>query len=443
MGFSSTSPTHRLPRSTTVVVIGAGQAGLAMSRCLTDRSIDHVVLDRGDVAQSWRTERWDSLRLLTPNWMTRLPGFQYSGADPDGYMTAAEVSAFLDAFRRSFDAPIVTNTEVQLVTASDTGYSVVTNQGSICSKAVVIATGACSTPRIPAISTELPSHIEQIAPIDYRNPAQIADGGVLVVGASASGAQLADELQRSGRDVTIAVGDHVRVPRTYRGMDIHWWMNELGTLDERFDEVEDISRGRRLPSLQLIGTPEQRDLDMNTLQAAGVQTVGRLVGVANGSAQFSGSFANMCASADLKQGRLLDAIDEHARRHGLDREIGDAERPAPTAVGSPSNTIDLAAYRTVIWATGFRPNYPWLDPSMLDARGAISHDGGVMDAPGMYVLGLPFERRRKSSFLDGVGPDAIDLSTHLRSYLDSVATPAGRRPRPLRGLDEVTAPSRR
>lgn len=428
MSSPITSTTTRiLPLETTVVIIGAGQAGLAISRCLTDRAIDHVVLDRGDVAQSWRTERWDSLRLLTPNWMTRLPGFQYSGSDPDGYMTAAEVSSFLDAYRRSFEAPIITNTEVKLVTRSDTGYSIITDHGHIRSTAVVVATGACSTPKIPAISRELPSHIEQLAPINYRNPGQISDGGVLVIGASASGAQLADELQRSGRDVTIAVGDHVRLPRTYRGMDIHWWMNELGTLDERYDEVDDISRGRRLPSLQLVGSPEQRDLDINTLQATGVRTVGRFVGVANGSAQFSGSFANMCASADLKQGRLLDAIDQHAQRHGLVSEIGEIERPGPTTIATPSNAIDFASFRTVIWATGFRPNYPWLESSMLDARGGIAHDGGVMNAPGMYVLGLPFGRRRKSSFLDGVGPDATDLSAHLRSHLDRVATPAGSR----------------
>lgn len=423
---SPATPSHRpLPRVTTAVIIGAGQAGLAMSRCLTDQAIDHVVLDRGDVAQSWRTERWDSLRLLTPNWMTRLPGFQYSGSDPEGYMTAAEVSSFLNDYRRSFDAPIVSNTEVQIVTPSDTGYSVTTNQGHIRAQAVVIATGACSTPKIPAISSALPSHIKQLAPIDYRNPDQVEDGGVLVVGASASGAQLADELQRSGRDVTIAVGDHVRLPRTYRGMNIHWWMNELGTLDERYDDVEDVARGRRLPSLQLIGSPEQRDLGLNALSDVGVRPVGRLVGVANGNAQFSGSFANMCASADLKQGRLLDAIDDHARDHGLDPEIGNIERPAPTMVGTPRNTVDLASINTVIWATGFRPSYPWLDSSMLDDRGAIRHDGGVMDSPGMYVLGLPFGRRRKSSFLDGVGPDAIELSAHLKTHLDRLTAPAG------------------
>jgi putative flavoprotein involved in K+ transport len=236
MSFPTTTSGHAerdLPQTTTVTIIGAGQAGLAMSRCLTDRSIDHVLLERGTVGQSWRTERWDSLRLLTPNWMTRLPGWSYSGPDPDGYMSAAEVASFLDGYRRSFDAPVVGDTRVDLVTPSDTGYTVITNRGHVRTKSVVIATGACSTPHVPAISGELPGHIQQISPTNYRNPGQLDDGGVLVVGASASGAQLADELSRSGRDVTIAVGDHVRLPRSYRGMDIHWWMDQLGTLDER------------------------------------------------------------------------------------------------------------------------------------------------------------------------------------------------------------------
>lgn len=410
----------------TVTIIGAGQAGLAMSRCLTDRSIDHVLLERGETAQSWHTERWDSLRLLTPNWMTRLPGFQYSGQDPDGYMTAAQVTGFLNDYRRSFDAPVQSNTTVRQITAQGDGYITHTDQGPLRSDAVVLATGACSTPRIPAIASALPTHITQIAPIDYRNPDQIDRGGVLVVGASASGAQIADELSRSGRDVTLAVGDHVRLPRTYRGMDIHWWMDTVGLLDERYDEVEDIARARRVPSLQLVGSPERRNLDLNALTANGVGLVGRLVGVNNGNAQFSGSFANMWASADLKQGRLLDSIDEYAHLHGLDSEIEAPNRPAATVVDNPRTVIDLATIRTVVWATGFRPHHPWLDndslgTELLDAKGAIRHDGGVMARPGMYTLGMPFTRRRKSSFIDGVGPDAQELSAHLATRLDAIA----------------------
>ena len=410
------------PRVTDVAVIGGGQAGLAMSHCLTRRGVDHVVLERGDTANSWRTERWDSLRLLTPNWLSRLPGWAYRGDDPDGYMTAVEVAAHLDEYRRSFDAPVRDGTSVVNIESSETGHVVVTDDGEWRARAVILATGACSDPHIPAIAADMPEYLQHVSPIRYRNPGQLADGGVLVVGASASGLQIADELSRAGREVTLAVGDHVRLPRTYRGMDIHWWMDAVGQLDECWDEMPDIGRARRLPSLQLIGTPERRDLDLNAVAANGARLVGRLVGCSGHRAQFSGSFANMSASADLKQGRLLDLCDEYATEHGLDGELGETTRPAPTNVGPPVLEVDLRSVGTVLWATGFRPAYPWLDQRLLDRKGRLQHDGGILPVPGMYVLGLPFLRRRKSSFLDGVGPDADELATHLVGHLAQTAS---------------------
>ncbi|HZX55286.1 MAG TPA: hypothetical protein VFE86_11430, partial [Ilumatobacteraceae bacterium] len=247
-------------------------------------------------------------------------------------------------------------------------------------------------------------------PIRYRRPGDVEDGRILVVGASASGVQLADELARAGRDVTLAVGAHTRVPRTYRDMDIHWWMDAIGLLDSRYDEVEDIAKARRMPSLQLVGTPEHRTLDLNSLSDVGVELVGRLAAVSDQRAQFSGSLATVCADADLKMGRLLDQIDDFAGDH-------DSDRPAATIVGTPRTTIDLKDYSTVVWATGFKPNYPWLDKTLLDRKGGILHDGGVMTQPGLYVLGLSFARTRKSIFLDGVGGDATFLSAHLSDYL--------------------------
>jgi putative flavoprotein involved in K+ transport len=409
-------------RTIAVVVIGGGQAGLAMSQCLSGRSIDHVVLERGEVANSWRTERWDSLRLLTPNWLSRLPGFAYDGDDPDGYMTAPEVVDMLRRYQTQIDAPIITGVRVESITSGEHGHVVSTSEGTWRARAVVLATGACSTPHVPAIGAELPTHIEQLSPISYRNPDQLGGDRVLVVGASASGMQLADELARAGRDVTLAVGDHVRVPRSYRGMDIHWWMDAIGALDERYDEVDDIARARRLPSFQLVGTPERRDLDLNSVIAHGVTPVGRFVGVDRGRAQFSGSLANHCAAADLKQARLLDRIDEYATAHGLDGEVGPIDRPAPTRLGEPVLGLDLASIDTVVWATGFRPDHGYLDPSLLDRRGRIVHDGGVMTAPGMYALGLPFMRRRKSAFIDGVGRDAEDLVGAIHAHLDARST---------------------
>ncbi len=406
----------------TVTIVGGGPAGLAMSRCLSERSIDHVVLERSEVANSWRTERWNSLRLLTPNWLTRLPGWTYAGHDPDGYMAASEVVEFLDRYRRATAAPVQTNTTVLSVSASDAGYLVTTDQGQISCRAVIVATGACSTPKIPAIASELPRQIRQLAPIHYRHPGDIDHGRVLVVGASASGVQLAEELVQTGRDVTLAVGAHTRLPRTYRGKDIHWWMDAIGLLDTRYDEVDDIAKARRLPSLQLVGSPEHRTLDLNALTDIGVDLVGRLAGVNSGRAQFSGSLANVCADADLKMGRLLDQIDEFADDHGLETEPRDVVRPSPTFVPTPRTTATLSEFSTVIWATGFKPSYPWLDQALLDRKGGIVHDGGVMKQRGMYVLGLPFARSRKSSFLDGVGPDARFVASHLVAHLNGNAT---------------------
>lgn len=403
---------------TPVVVIGAGQAGLAMSHHLAGRGIDHVVLDRGEVANSWRTERWDSLRLLTPNWMTRLPGQRYEGPDPDGFMTKDETISFLSCYGKRFGAPIHSHVTVQQVRARTGGFDVVTDQGTWSCDAVVAATGASSEPRLPAVAADVPHRIDQLTALEYRNPGQIGNGEVLVVGASASGAQIADELQQSGRSVTVAVGEHIRLPRLHRGRDIHWWMDTIGQLDERYDEVDDINRARRLPSLQLVGSPERRTLDINALIAAGIGVVGKFMGVAGHKAQFSGALGNLVANADLKQNRLLQRIDEFAAEHDLDTELLEASRPAPTTLGAVPTELELCRFETIIWATGYRPSYGWLDRAAFDKRGRIPHDGGVCDHPGLYLLGLPFLRRRKSSFIDGVGPDAAELASHLHAHLD-------------------------
>ena len=411
---------------TPVVVIGAGQAGLAMSHHLTGRAIDHIVLDRGEVAQSWRTERWDSLRLLTPNWMSRLPGYRYRGDDPDGFMTKDDTIAFLDDYGRSFGAPVRTHVTVEEVRLRGSGFEVTTDAGVWSCDAVVAATGASSEPRRPAVAADLPGRIDQLTALQYRNPDQLADGEVLVVGASASGVQIADELRRSGRHVTVAVGEHVRLPRRYRGHDIHWWLDAVGHLDERYEEVDDIDRARRLPSLQLVGSSRPRTLDLNTLIAAGVEVVGRFMRVAGTRAQFSGALAHLVANADLKLNRLLARIDEFALEHGLDAELTEATRPPATAVGTVPTELDLGRFATVIWATGYRPSFPWLDRAAFDQRGRLVHDGGAGALPGLYVLGLPFLRRRKSSFIDGVGPDAAELAGHLHAHLDRRVPPAAR-----------------
>jgi putative flavoprotein involved in K+ transport len=401
-------------------VIGAGHAGLAMSRCLTDRSIDHVVLERGEVANTWRSERWDSLRLLTPNWQSRLPGFADGGNDPDGYRTVPEVIDFIEDYAKTISAPVERRTTVTSVRSAETGYLVQTDRGDWKCRTVVIASGACNNPRIPAIADALPSSIACLAAQQYRNPSQLAAGGVLVVGASASGTQIASELQRAGRQVFLSVGEHIRAPRMYRGKDIQWWMDATGVLDERYDHVDDIARARRVPSLQLAGTPDRSTLDLNALTNIGVTLVGRMAGIANGKAQFAGSLRNMCALSDLKMGRLLETIDAWAHAAGVDASVEPPHRLPPTQVeDSPPLGLDLATgdITTIIWATGYRPDYTWLHVPVLDRKGMIRHDGGIVDHPGLYVMGLHFMRRRKSSLIDGAGDDARDLSDHLASYL--------------------------
>jgi putative flavoprotein involved in K+ transport len=292
---------------------------------------------------------------------------------------------------------------------------------------VVIATGACNIPRVPAIAEHVPSHVDRLTPFEYRQPGQLADGGVMVVGASATGTQIADEIHRSGRPVTLVVGEHVRVPRTYRGRDITWWMDACGVFDEQHDEVDNLDRVRELPSFQLAGSDERRTLDLNALTDIGVSLYGRFAGVNQGTAQFSGSLPNLCALADLKMHRLLDRIDLWATESDLDQQVTPPERFEPTRVQqSPPLSLDLTSgrIRTIVWATGFRPDYSWLNVPVLDYKGRIQHDGGVTAAPGLYLIGMPFLRRRKSSFIDGAGDDARAIGQHLESYLASARTHA-------------------
>jgi putative flavoprotein involved in K+ transport len=392
-----------------------------MSRVLSERSIDHVVLERGEVANSWRTERWDSLRLLTPNWLSRLPGLAYDGDDPDGFMAIPELIGFLERYAKLTNGAVRTHTTVTSVSRRDRGgYLVETGDGTWEATAVVVANGPFSRPRVPPVSASLPAGLDQVTPLDYKRPGQLRPGRVLVVGASATGIQIADELLRSGREVTIAVGEHVRMPRTYRGRDIMWWLERIGRLDERYDEVDDLVRARHVPSPQLVGTPERGDLDLNALTARGASLVGRLSAVTGNTASFSGSLRNVCTLADLKLNRLLETIDEWAASAGLDG--GPGSRPEPTRVDDdPRIFIDLVAegFDTVLWATGFRADYSWLHVPVCDRKGEIRHDGGVVrDAPGLYRIGLNFLRRRKSSFIHGAEDDARDIVDHLAGYVN-------------------------
>jgi len=399
--------------TTTAVVVGAGHSGLAASRRLTERSIDHVVLERGDVAHSWRTQRWDSLRLLTPTWMTRLPGATCTTGDPEGYLTAAQFADFLTGYANG--APIQGGTTVESVACTGDGFAVHTDRGVWRTGAVVLSTGL-TAPVLPGFAGAPPAGVTSVHAVDYRRPDLLPEGGVLVVGAAASGVQIAEELQRSGRPVTLAVGEHVRLPRRYRDRDILWWLDATGVLDEGPAQIDDLLRARHLPSMQLIGAP--RTVDLNHLHSLGVRLVGRLAGIRDGRAQFAGSLANVCALADLKLGRLLDAIDTFAG--------GTGERCVPTRVPAPLLDLDLRSgeITSVVWATGIAPDFSRIDAPTFDRRGRLVHDGGVTRVPGIYVLGLPVLRRRRSSLIDGAAGDSAAVIEHLAHHLDTVTKAA-------------------
>ncbi|NYJ08392.1 flavin-containing monooxygenase [Petropleomorpha daqingensis] len=387
-----------------VAVLGAGQAGLAVSRLLTGSGVEHVVLDRGRPAETWRARPWESLRLLTPNWMSRLPGWSYRGLDEHGFMTAREVAAYLAAYARSFAAPVVGGAELESVRPAAGGYRVDTAAGSWTARTVVVATGWCQSPAVPDVAGALDPRIAQETAASYRSPAALPGGRVLVVGASASGVQLADELAAAGRDVVLATGAHTRLPRTYRGLDILWWLSTMGVFDREFRAT-----GGADPSLQLIGRPDRRDVDLPALQRRGVSLAGRVVSVEGSKVRFAHDLPETTAAADARMSALLHRIDAYAHAVGLDDEIEPLPPPLPAArTDAAAGELDLAAagFGTVLWATGYRRDYPWLHVPVLDAAGEIRHVRGDTPAPGLHVVGMRRQTRRSSTFLDGVRHDA-------------------------------------
>jgi putative flavoprotein involved in K+ transport len=395
-----------------------------MSHCLSARGIEHVVLERGQVADRWRRHGWDSLRLLTPNWMTRLPGFHYGGHDPEGFMPTRDLVALLEQYASSSRVPVETRTTVRRVEPSTNGFRVATDQGQWRAQAVVIATGYCDRPAIPRTSSKVAPWIQQSAPETYRNPEQLPREGVLIVGASATGVQLAEEIQRSGRQVTLAVGRHTRLPRRYRGKDILWWLDRLGILTQDASSVHDVAISRAQPSLQLVGRPDHATVDLMYLHEHGVRLVGRVLDMKATRVELADDLIATAAAADVKLATMRTRIDEYARRAGVDADAAEPFVPTWSITRDAVSRLDLRAERigTIIWATGYRRMYDWLRVPAFDKRGEIVHRAGVTAYPRLYVLGLNFQRRRNSSFLDGVGQDAEYLAEHITTAVNSSRT---------------------
>jgi putative flavoprotein involved in K+ transport len=394
------------------LIIGAGQAGLALSHHLTAAGRDHLLLDRGRVGERWRSERWDSFTLLTPNWLTGLPGMDYAGDDPDGFLDKPAVVQLFERYARSFDAPVRTGVAVHRVRRCGSRWLALTDDGTYVADDVVIATGHHDVPRIPLHRAErLPARIHQLHTSHYRNPAQLPAGGVLVVGAGPSGQQIAEELALTGRRVVIAAGRHRTMPRRYRGRDAAVWMARLGSFDRTIDSLADPGAVRSAPAFVQAGG--HHDLDLRRLVAAGARPAGRLSSVSGGTVWFADDLAATVAEADANVTAVRSAVDEHLRRTGEPAAPAEPLPPPPGAwVHDAPTHIDLdeAAISTVVWATGYRRDYSWIDAPVFDATGEPLQRRGVTAAPGLYFLGLRWMYRRGSDTIHGVGADAEHLA---------------------------------
>lgn len=405
---------------TDVAIIGAGQAGLAMSACLRRAGIDHCVIERGRVGERWRGERRPGLRLLTPAWMTRLPGMTPPDAHPESFLPISAFADQLDRYAADHEAPILAGCAVEAVERHGKGFRLTTSRGTFLSRAVVIATGACDRPDVPAWAARLPASVAQFAADACPVPAALPSGGILVVGASASGLQIASELAVAGREVSLAVGRHVRAPRRYRGRDLFAWLDACGFLAA--PRREGSGDGRAAPSLPLVGGREPGGgaaLELSTLHRAGVRVMGRALGAEDGAMQFSQALSYEVETAERRRATLLGAIDLYIARAGDPVAPEPAAWQPPGPLPAPPARLDLAAdgIGTVVWATGYRRSYPWLRLPVLGPDGEIRQTGGVTELPGLYVLGLPYMRHRASALIDGVGRDAEALTLHIARNL--------------------------
>lgn len=403
------------------LVVGGGQAGVAMSEHLGKQGVPHLVLERNRIAEAWRTRRWDSLKANGPAWHDRFPGMNFDNLPPDAFAAKEQVAAYFEAYAKKINAPIRTGVAVKSVMANKNrpGFTVETSEGSIEAERVVAATGPFQTPVIPPIAPKDES-LMQLHSADYHNPEQLPEGAVMVVGAGSSGVQIAEELMRSGRRVYLSVGPHHRPPRAYRGRDFCWWLGVLGHWD-----AEQMSPGTEHVTIAVSGANGGKTIDFRELAHQGMTLVGRTQVFKEGKAIFESDLRENLAAGDENYLSMLDAADRYAKRNGLTLpEEPDARRipEDPACVSNPLSELDLseAGITSIIWATGFSVDYGWLDVDAFDESGKPQHQRGVSSEPGVYFIGLPWLSRRGSSFIWGVWHDAKHIADHIatqRKYL--------------------------
>lgn len=393
------------------VVIGAGQCGLAMSACLLDAGREHIVLERGQVAQAWR-DRWDSLTLLSPNWFTRLPRYAYSGDDPNGFIGRDEIVRFFADYASLLKAPVECGFDVASVSPAEGSNRIIvrgTNGTTFDADNVVIAIGGYHRATVPPISEQLPRTVFQVHSSRYRNPRQLPTGAVLVVGAGASGQQIAEELMRSGRTVYISVGAHNKLPRRYRGRDAIWWMEQLGTFDATVGSLPSLEAAMRRPSVSLTGVGGGHDLDLRDLERDGMILLGHIAGAEDSRLRFAPDLGASLESGEQVYTSFVESIDRYVEKNGLRVDPSDA-RPqgGDGSVRKDITTLDVApaGIGSIVWATGFRRHFDWIRSPSIAPGSEPVHVRGVSTQPGLFFLGLRWLHTRRSNFIDGAGADA-------------------------------------
>ncbi|WP_433289615.1 MSMEG_0569 family flavin-dependent oxidoreductase [Pseudonocardia sp. CA-142604] len=409
--------THR-----SVVVVGGGQAGLSMSWWLTRRSIDHVVLERGRVGGEWRNRRWDSFCLVTPNWQCDLPGHPYAGLDAHGFMVRDDIVAYLEAYAASFDAPIVEGTAATRLRARRAGGFEVhtessTGAGTLTADQVVVASGPYQVPIRPRMAERLPAAVHQIHSSQYRNPAQLPPGDVLVVGTGQSGCQIAEDLHLAGRRVHLATGTAPRVARFYRGRDVVAWLSDMGYYSKAVTDFDDADAVRFRVNHYVTGRDGGRDIDLRAFARDGMRLYGRLSGIDGGLLRFAPDLRKHLDDADAVSEGIKDSIDAFIAAQGIDAPI----EPRYVAVWAPADEpteldLDASGVTTVVWSTGFGRDNRWIELPIFDGRGYPTHQRGVTSCPGLYFLGLPWLHTWGSGRFAGVGTDAEHLAREIVAH---------------------------
>ena len=409
------SPTPILPPSIPVAIVGAGQAGLSLSWFLRDRGIAHVVLERDVPVNSWRGERWDTFHLATPNWQCALPGHPYRGPDPDGFLGRDEIVAYLEGFVASFDPPVIPRVEVWALTRNNAGFLLETSAGPMRAGQVVVATGGYHTPAIPDEAADLPDTIRQFTAADYRAPAQLPPGAVLVVGSGLSGAQIAEDLLEAGREVHLAVGAAPRIPRRYRGRDCHDWLARMGWHDIPVEQHPLGPGVRDMPSHVVSGLDGGRDIDLRRAALAGLRLHGRLREVSGGIVHFRDDLAANLDAADAAAAAIRTSIDEWIAASGAEAPVEAPYAPPWAPAFDQPLTLDLAraGIAAIVWCIGFRAAFGWVALPVLDERGRPMHRRGVTATPGLYFLGLPWLHSWGSGRMSGVARDAEYLADRI------------------------------